>query len=150
MTLQVLRPSSDSYIGSEVVLSSGSAAWSLLDDGGAVLDYAGADDTSYARVNSGNGGFTKGRVIVGLTNMGALAANQRIKQVRLRGRVRMNIAVPGFGATVTATFRDPQAGLGSPRAGYAEADPPRDEWFTSNADHLPGQDRARGGSTPHR
>src|SRR5829696_4654627 len=129
----VLRPSSDAYRGSEVVLSTGSAAWQLIDDGGGVVDYTGADDTTYVRVNGGHQGFTEGRVIVGLTNLLALAADERIKQVRLRGRVRMNVGVAGFGATVTATVRDPQSGLGRTGSVYAEADPPRDEWFTSNA-----------------
>lgn len=134
MTLVVCRPNTDSYIGSEVVLSTGSAAWPLLDDGGAVLDFNGADDTTYVRVNADNGGFTKGRIIVGLTNLVTpLTLSQRIKQVRLRGRVRMNISVPGFGATVTSTFRDPSSGLGRGGTVTAEADSPRDSWFTSNA-----------------
>src|SRR5215208_7162389 len=98
-TSSVLRPNFDAYRGSEVVLSTGTVAWQVLDDGGPVVDYTGADDTTYVRVNGDAGGFTAGRVIVGLTLLGSIAANQRIKQVRIRGRVRMNIAVAGFGAT---------------------------------------------------
>src|SRR5215207_32255 len=128
----VLRPNFDSFRGPEVVLSTGTTAWQVLDDGGAVTDYTGADDTTYVRVNGDAGGYTNGRVIVGLTLLGGLAADQRIKQVRIRGRVRMNISVPGFGATVTATFRDPAAGLGRGGTVAAQVDAPRDEWFTSN------------------
>lgn len=129
----VLRPNGDVYKGSEVVLSTGTAAWQLIDDGGGVVDFTGADDATYVRVAGGHQGFTEGRVIVGLTNLLPLATDERIKQVRLRGRVIMNVPVAGFGATVTATVRDPQSGLGRTGSVYAEADPPRDEWFTSNA-----------------
>src|SRR5215207_6698853 len=82
----VLRPNFDSFRGPEVVLSTGTTAWQVLDDGGAVTDYTGADDTTYVRVNGDAGVYTNGRVIVGLTLLGALTADQRIKQVRIRGR----------------------------------------------------------------
>jgi hypothetical protein len=129
----VLRPASDVYLGAGVVFSSGSTAWTLLDDGGAVVDTTGADDNTYIRVAGGSEGFTKGRVILGLTNLGTITSSQRIKQVRLRGRVRLTDPVPGFGATIRATFRDPQSGLGRSRIVYAQVDDPYDELFSSNA-----------------
>jgi hypothetical protein len=133
MTIETRRPNVDNYVGSAVTEVPGTVAWEVVDDGGNVTDFSGAVDSSYLRALDGNQGFTSSRVILGFASPSLVASNERIKQVRVRGRVRMNSAVPGYGATITATIRDPKSGLGRGGQVYAEADPPRDAWFTSNA-----------------
>ena len=104
-----LRPNSD-IEKRNITHSTGTSAFALIDD-------TPDDDTTYVRVAAG-AQFPNGWARLGLTDMGALAANQRIKQVRIRGRVRMHSAVAGDAAIIHARLWDPQSGLGYPPAGW--------------------------------
>lgn len=117
----VLRPSSDlKLVGvrDESTNLTGAAATRVA-DGGAVTDYTGADDTSYIYAAAGVQ-YPNASAHMGLTDMAAVGATQRIKQVRIRARVRMNSLVTGDAAIIHFKLADPQAGLGVPPPGTSE------------------------------
>jgi hypothetical protein len=98
-----LRPNGDAYkLG--LAYSSGSTAWSLLDD-------EPFDDASYVRSPAGTT-YPANKLHVRLTDLPALTASQRIKAVRQRARVRMHAADPNRRGSVTMRPWDPQSGLG--------------------------------------
>src|SRR5215217_7071513 len=101
-TSSVLRPTADLKQGTGVRDESGSGAascWIKVDDGGAVTDYTGADDTTYLFGANGNQ-YPAVYVQFGLADLGTLTATQRIKQLRVRTRIRMNSLVAGDSAIV--------------------------------------------------
>ena len=118
----VLRPTADLKQGTGVRDESGSGAascWIKVDDGGAVTDYTGADDATYL-FGANNNQYPAVYVQLGLGDLAALGADQRIKQVRVRSRIRMNSLVAGDSAIVHFKLTDPQAGLGIPPPGTSE------------------------------
>lgn len=125
MTLSVLRPIEDAEHPG-IVFSTGSTAWNLLDDGGAVTDYSGADDTTYVRTPAGKQ-YPSAHLWMRLTDLASLASTQRIKAVRVRGRVRMNTSVAGDAAIIQLRLWDHHTPAGpQPVAAL-------DEWVTGNA-----------------
>jgi hypothetical protein len=110
VTISVLRPNSD-VKKAGLAYSAGTTAWSLLDDGGAVSDYTGADDASYVRAPSG-AQYPAVYLHLGLTNLPALPATRRIRALRMRTRLRMNTSVPGDAAIVHLDLWDPISGTG--------------------------------------
>jgi hypothetical protein len=123
MTITTLRPSSD-VKKTGVSYSSGTTAWSLVDD-------SPDDDATYIRAAAGLQ-FPKAYAHLGLTNLGAVSGSQRIKATQIRGRVRMHTSDPGHGATLAVRLWDPQSGLGYPPAGYEDQPAGVPDGFTTS------------------
>lgn len=123
MTITTLRPSSDiKKVG--VSYSTGTSAFALTDD-------APDDDTTYIRAAANLQG-TKAYAHLGLTNLGAVSATQRIKSTQIRGRVRMHASDPGHGATLAVRLWDPQSGLGYPPPGWSDQPAGAPDGFTTS------------------
>jgi hypothetical protein len=109
-----LRPNSD---GSKKAIthSTGSVAFSLLDD-------TPDDDATYVRVVDGNT-YPSNYLHLGLTDMAAIAATQRILRVRTLVRSRVNSTGASAPAHVETRLWDHQSGLGFPGANKEEMTP---------------------------
>ncbi len=116
MTISTLRPQLD-YREIGLTLSTGVDSWALLDDGGNVTDFSGADDTTYVRVVAGQQ-YPNGLLTVYMTDLtGFNPATQRIKALRIRARIRMNSAVAGDAALIHMSLQDYGTPTGQQRAG---------------------------------
>lgn len=107
-----------------VSYSTGSSAFVLLDD-------SPDDDTTYVRAAAGLQA-SKAYLHLGLTNLGAVSATQRIKSTQIRGRVRMHTSDPGHGATLAVRLWDPQSGLGYPPSGWSDQPAGAPDGFTTS------------------
>lgn len=96
MTVTTVRATADSSSGG-LTYTSGTTTWNLVDD-------SPADDATYVRLADGLT-YPSGAVVLGL-GLGAitLTANQKIKAVRHRARIRLNSSSP-YAATITIAFR---------------------------------------------
>lgn len=104
MTIQTLRPTADVY-KSGFSYSTGTSAFALVDD-------SPDDDTSYIFAASGVQ-YPNARGWLDLANTVSVSATQRVKQIRLRARIRMNVSDPGHGATIGVDTRWPTTGDGT-------------------------------------
>gem|GEM_PF-4233946 len=124
MTVTTLRPNSNvKAVG--VTYSTGSSAFALVDD-------SPDDDATYFRA-AANLQYPKAYVHLGLTNLGAVSATQRIKSTQIRGRVRMHASDPGHSASVAVRLWDPQSGLGYAPPGWSDQPAGAPDAFTTSS-----------------
>ncbi len=106
MTITTLRPTGAETKRGQITYSSGTTIVPLIDDEPAV-------DTSYVSCANGSQ-WPETAFWVNLPdNTPALSANQRIKQVRIRARVRLSTADGGRAASITVDTRDDRDGTGT-------------------------------------
>lgn len=101
MATTTLRPSADSY-KNNVLFSTGAVMFSLLDD-------SPDDDATYIRVPPLIYS-TQAYAVLNWPDTVTLAANQRIRAVRLRCRARLHLFSNGYAASVAMALRDGRNG----------------------------------------